>query len=372
MRDIFTRAGDRRGHHWRGGVCAVAVVAMSVTVAGCGSNGSGSGSTAAAGGGGGGASSAPSTTSSSSSSSSSTSASGGGGGITAKGVSLPSGTPGKGKPEVVMGSKNFAEETLLNDLYQTALKAKGFKVKQKLNVGASGVIDTAFKSGQIDLYPEYLGEIVTSVAKQKPDKTAVATYNAAKKFEESQRDATLLKQTPFQDVDVLFVKTSLAKKDHLKSIGDLTNVGPKGKGTTYVAQPPNRTRYAGLKGLKQAYGLTAMKFVGAPPGQQYKAIDHGNGNVGDAFSTDPTFAAGVKAGKYVALKDPKAIMGFQHVAPVVKKSVLKKEGPAFAQTMNWVSSLLTLKAVQTMDIAVQTNHKDPGAVAKQYLQANGL
>lgn len=342
---------------------------MSATLAACGSGGSGSGSTAAAGGGGS-ASNSPS--SSSSSASSSSASSGGASGITAKGVSLPSGTPGKGKPAVTMGSKNFAEETLLNDLYQTALQAKGFTVKQKLSIGASGVIDTAFKSGKIDLYPEYLGEIVTSVAKEKQPKTAEATYQAAKKFEETNRDATILKQTPFEDVDTLFVKTSFAKKYHLKSVSDLTNVGPKGKGTTYVAQPPNRTRYAGLVGLKKAYGLTAMKFVGAQTGQQYQALDKGSGNVGDAFSTDATFSQGVKSGKYVALKDPKGIMGFQFVAPVVKKSVLKKEGPAFAQTMNWVSSLLTLKAIQTMNIAVQIDHKAPGAVAKQYLQANGL
>lgn len=339
----------------------MSVAALSLVAAGCGGgNSSSSGSS-----GGGSTSSSPTSNAQAASGGASSS-------VTAQNVSLPSGTPGQGKPSVTIGDKNFPEEFLLGDLYQVALQAKGYTVKQKPNIGGSEIIDRAFKSGQIDLYPEYLGEIVSSVAKKPPQKTDVDTYNVAKQFEESQRGATLLKQTPFQDVDVLFVKTDFAKKNNLKSIPDLANVGSKGQGVTYVAQPPSRTRFAGLKGLQKAYGLTKVKFVGAPPGQQYKAIDSGNGNVGDAFSTDPAFASGVNAGKYLALKDPKHIMGFQHVAPVVKKSVLKAQGPGFAQTLNWVDSLLSLKAVQTMDIAVQTKHQDAMTVAKKFLQANGL
>lgn len=355
-------------HPWRGAVATATLVALSLGAAGCSNSGSKSkaASTSSS------SSSSHASNSSSKKNSSTNSGSSGLSPVTAQNVTLPSGTPGQGKPAITIGDKNFPEEFLLGDLYQTALKAKGYTVKLKPNIGGSEIIDTSFKSGQIDLYPEYLGEIVTSVAKKNPQKTNVDTYNAAKKFEKSKRKATILKQTPFQDVDTLFVKTAFAKKYNLKSAADLKNVGAKGQGVTYVAQPPNRTRFAGLKGLQKAYGLTDVKFVGAPPGQQYKAINKGQGNVGDAFSTDPAFASGVNAGKYVALNDTKHIMGFQHVAPVVKQSILKSEGPQFAKTLNWVSSLLTLKAVQTMDIAVQTKHKDAATVAKQFLEANGL
>ncbi len=365
MADIFSRASRARPNHWRGGALAASLVALSLVAAGCGSGGS-SGSSGSSGSGG---------KSSSTPSSSSSAPSGTGGvtaGITAQNVSLPSGTPGKGKPPVTLGDKNFAEEYVLGDLYQIALQAKGYNVKLKPNIGGSEEIDTAFKSGQIDLYPEYLGEIVTSVAKKPAQKTDTANYSVAKKFEETQRNATILKETPFQDVDVLFAKSGFAKQHNLKSIPDLTNVGPKGKGVVYVAQPPSRTRFAGLVGLQKAYGLTGVKFSGAPAGQQYTAINKGQGNVGDAFSTDPAFSQGVKGGKYVALQDPKHIMGFQHVAPVVKKSVLKAQGPQFAQTLNWVNSLLTLKAIQALDVATQVQHHSEEDVAKAFLQANGL
>ncbi|MGH9068074.1 MAG: glycine betaine ABC transporter substrate-binding protein, partial [Acidimicrobiales bacterium] len=190
----------------------------------------------------------------------------------------------------------------------------------------------------------------------------------AKAFEEAHRSATLLKQTPFQDTDVVIVKPAFAKKHNLTTIGSLKNVGPNGKGVVVGGQPSFKTRYEGLVGMMQAYGLTAIAFKGLPVGVDYKALDSGQVNAADAFSTDGQLTTG----NYAALTDPKHIMGFQHIAPVVKKALLQKEGPALAQTLDWVNSLLSLKAIQTMNAAVQLNHANPAAVAKAFLAANGL
>lgn len=282
---------------------------------------------------------------------------------------LPAGTPGQGKPAITIGDKNFSEENLIGDLYQLALQAKGYTVTMKANIGASEVIDSAFQSGQINLYPEYTGEILAADAHQTGQTgSAQQTWQQGKAWEEANRGATLLPQTPFQDIDVVIVKPAFAAKYHLKTIGDLNNVGPHGKGVTWAAQPPDRTRYAGLAGMQQAYGLTGVAFDGVDVGLTYNALDSGSVNSADAFSTDGQLATG----KYVALTDPKHIMGFQHVAPVVKKSLLASEGPAFAQTLNWVDALLTQQAILQMNAAIQLHHLDPGAVARQFLAANGL
>jgi osmoprotectant transport system substrate-binding protein len=57
---------------------------------------------------------------------------------------------------------------------------------------------------------------------------------------------------------------------------------------------------------------------------------------------------------------------------VVSTKVLKAEGPAFAQTINAVSSKLTLPAIRTLNAAVAVNKDDPAAVAQKFLKANGL
>ena len=66
------------------------------------------------------------------------------------------------------------------------------------------------------------------------------------------------------------------------------------------------------------------------------------------------------------------MFGFQNVAPVVKKSVVAAEGPAFSDTINKVSALLTLPAIQKMNAAVALEQQSPATVAHQFLAANGL
>jgi osmoprotectant transport system substrate-binding protein len=298
---------------------------------------------------------------------------GGGGGSTAAsqppGGSSPSsggstGLPGAGKPAVTLGDKDFAEEFLLGQLYAQALQAKGFKVTVKENIGSSEVIDKALTSGQIDLYPEYTGVIYTVLANlgDQP-KSKEVTYDGAKKFENG-RGYDILDPTPFQDADGVAVLNSYAQKNNLKTIDDLKNLSH----FTYLGPPENATRFQGVVGLKQAYGLNNFTFKPLKTGSQYSAIDNGQADSIAIFTTDAQLASN----KYTVLTDTKGIFGFQQVVPVVSKKVLDAEGPAFADTLNSVSKLLTTDAIIAMNKAVQIDQKDPGDVAKAFLQANGL
>jgi osmoprotectant transport system substrate-binding protein len=296
------------------------------------------------------------------SSSSSSSSSGASGGSSAS-------LPGKGKPAVTIGDKNFTEEFILGQLYAQALEAKGYTVKLKPNIGGSEIIDKALTSGQIDMYPEYTGEIVLTIGgdtKAQP-KSAQETYQRAKTFEES-RGFTLLNVTPFYDTNEMAVKPAFAAQYHLTTIGDLIHVGDKGSKVVYGDTPENKGRYAGLVGLQKAYGLTNVQFKSLAIGLQYQAIEQGAVNMADVFSTD----AQLQQTHLVILTDTKHIFGFQNVAPVVSRKVLSKEGPAFPQTLNAVSSKLTLEVMQKLNAAVALNKLDPAVVAKKFLQANGL
>jgi glycine betaine/choline ABC-type transport system substrate-binding protein len=109
--------------------------------------------------------------------------------------------PGKGKPAVKLGTKDFTEEFVLGELYKQALEAKGYTVNLKKNIGSTEIIDKALTSGQIDGYPEYLGVSVAVVAKKDiVPKSDQQTYDLAKTFYEG-RGQTLSQQTPFFDVD---------------------------------------------------------------------------------------------------------------------------------------------------------------------------
>src|SRR4029078_730275 len=87
------------------------------------------------------------------------------------------------KPTIVVGTKNFTEAYVLGELYKQALQAKGYNVKDKANIGSSELIDTAFQSGKINFYPEYVGVLVANIAKIAAPKTLAATKSAARKAE---------------------------------------------------------------------------------------------------------------------------------------------------------------------------------------------
>ncbi len=290
-------------------------------------------------------------------------------------VVLPSGQPGKGRPPVTLGDKNFTEEFILGELYAQALRAKGYTVNLRSDIGPSGVTDAALISGQIDLYPEYTGVIVSalqninlaapggaSAPAQSPPGSAKQAYEQAAAYENS-RGFAMLNPTPFQDADRIATTPAFARTHGLKTMRDLLKLGS----FTYGGPPENRTRYEGVRGMQQAYGLN-VRFVPYPIGAQYQALNSGKVDTIAVFTTDGRLTRG----DYAVLTDPKNIFGYQNVAPVVNKHVLSQEGPAFARTLNAVSAALTTKAIQTMNAEVDVDHQSPADVARRFLAAHVL
>jgi osmoprotectant transport system substrate-binding protein len=272
--------------------------------------------------------------------------------------------PGVGKPTVTIGDKNFEEEYVLGDLYAQALQAKGYKVNLKANIGSSEITWKALTSGQIDMYPEYTGTLLSAIAGVTAlPASAQQAYTQAKAYAQK-HGFTLLNATPFSDSDALGTRVAFAKKYHLVTDSDLKKLGHS---LTLGGAPEFATRQEGLLGLEKVYGLNPT-FKPLAIGLTYKALDSGQVQVSDVFTTDPQLTTG----KYVVLNDPKKIFGFQNVAPVVKQSLVTAEGPAFTQTVNAVSALLTIPALQKMNAAVALDKQSPAAVAHAFLVANHL
>jgi osmoprotectant transport system substrate-binding protein len=268
-------------------------------------------------------------------------------------------------PTIAIGTKNFSEEFILGELYKQALEAKGFNVSYKENIGSTEIIQTALTSGKINFYPEYTGVIVQVVFhRTNSPRTASATYALAKTLEGA-KGYTVLNPTPFYDTDVLAVTNATAKKYGLKTISDLKKVGPFKLG----GFPECQTRNTCFVGYTKQYGLSNATFSSVGSVSPYAALDSGSVLAADVFSTDPPLGA---PSKYTVLTDPKHVTGFQNVAPIVKTSVAQAAGSDFTKTVNAVSAKLTLPAILAMNKAVIVDKKDPAAVAKQFLQANGL
>jgi osmoprotectant transport system substrate-binding protein len=280
------------------------------------------------------------------------------------GDSAPTRQPPPKGPIVTIGTKNFTEQFILGELYAQALRANGFRVRLKSDIGASEIVDRALTGGSLDMYPEYTGVMLSELAgnRERPPSAQVA-YRDAKAFQE-QRGFTLLAMTPFSDQNALAVTPAFARRHRLHSIGDLARL----PGLVEVGAPPEfRTRFEGVSGLRKLYGLDRLRVKVLKIGDQYAELDSGSISVANVFSTDGQLVAG----RYVTLRDPRALFAFQNVAPVIRKDLVRRY-PRLARVLDSVSVKLTTEAMRRMNADAVQRKQPPAVVAQRFLRRVGL
>jgi osmoprotectant transport system substrate-binding protein len=266
---------------------------------------------------------------------------------------------------LTIGTKDFTEEFLLGEIYKQALAAKSYDVTLRKNIGPTEVIDKELTSGAIDAYPEYLGVALTVVAGQEDAADSAAeTYRLARDFYAG-RGQALSEQTPFENVDAIATTQFFAQRRGLLSLTDLRDL----PSFTLGARPEFATRFQGLKGLQQVYGLTNAQFKPIAIGAQYRALDAGDVEAANVFTTDGQLASG----DYKLLEDPERLFGFQHVALVIDEDKLERlGGDDFMSVVNAVNRRLTTSAMIDMNRAVAVDGQDEALVAERFLTEVGL
>ena len=195
-------------------------------------------------------------------------------------------------------------------------------------------------------------------------KSAEETLGLATDFYES-RGQTVSESTPFFDVDAIAMTKQTADAEGLVTVADLTKLAS----FTVGARPEFKDRYQGFRGMQEVYGLTDAKFKQLAFGLQYQALDSGDIEAANVFTTDAQLASG----KYTVLEDPKSIFGFQNVVFVIDQEKLDALGADdFMGIINEVNALLTNDAMTAMNAAVDIDKKEPTDVAQEFLAANGM
>jgi osmoprotectant transport system substrate-binding protein len=273
--------------------------------------------------------------------------------------------PGTGRPPVTIGDKNFTEQFVLGELYYEALQAEGFSVQLNRNIGPTAVTLQALQSGRLGMYPEYLNVWNASVAGYKQTfASSRAAYRAAERWA-AEHALELLNPTPFSDTEAVGVTFNYAQEHGLHTVADLGKVS----GSLIFGAPPQfQQQGAGLTALEQAYGFQPAAFKALEIGQQYQALDQGTVQAADVNTTDGQLTSGF----YTLLRDPLKVLGWGNVVPVVTAQTLAAEGPAFADTINRVSALLTLSVIRELNAQVDLSGVNPATVAKDFLIANGV
>ena len=270
----------------------------------------------------------------------------------------------KSTRSITVGSKGFAESWIMGELYAQGLRNLGYTVDLKTNVGSSDIISTALLSGQIDLCPEYTGVMVVSfMGEEKLMDSAEQTYDLAQTWAEDNQ-VTMLQATPFENKNAVAVRRDFADQHDLKTVSDLRGIGD----FTYSTYPDNVTGGQGYEGIVDTYGLDNMKLKTLSIGLNYQAIERGEIDAADVFTTDPQLLRS----DLVVLDDDKKLFGFQNVVPLIRDDAFAELDDDASHFLNELQSLLTLEAIQAMNEASAINRLDPAQVAKTFLDDNGL
>jgi glycine betaine/choline ABC-type transport system substrate-binding protein len=293
---------------------------------------------------------------------------GGGSSTTAQApVNLIRSNPANGNTTITVGSKNFSEEFILAEVYAQALRAAGYNVKTRLDLGSEKVALKAVQDGRVSGYPEYtstaLGSFFHIPSRQIPA-NATRAYSEAK-ADLAREGLVAFPPTPFADSNAVGSLASTAHRLGLRDISDLTG---KSRDLVLAGSPECRVRMDCLAGLERSYGLRFKQFKPVAIGRRYAVLDKGEANLSILFTSDARLASFTR---YTILRDDKRLIPPGNVIFIASKSVADRAGPDLGATIAKVQGNLTLPVIQELNYLVDIRGQRPVAVAHQYLKSLG-
>ena len=283
---------------------------------------------------------------------------GGGGG----GDPLAGGTGGDGT--ITVGSANFAESSLLAEIYAQALEAKGLKVTRKFDIGAREVYYDQVVKGGLSVVPEYNGALLATSVDKNSKAVTTEQINAELKAKLPPQ-VEILDSAAAEDKDSITVTKETSQRLGLTSLDQLA----RHAGTmTLAAGSEFKTRQQGAVGLEKVYGVRFKKIQSVDAGAQstlVKLLKSGDIQAANLYTTDPSIAAE----GFVVLKDPKNLFASQNVTPLIHKSQVNATARG---ALNAISAKLTTQDLLDMMKRLTVDKADQEQVAKDWLAKNGL
>lgn len=278
-------------------------------------------------------------------------------------------------PEITVGSDGFYESALVAEIYAQALEAKGFTVERKLELGARDVRIAAFKSGEINLMPEYIGSGVLFLAENE-GLEGEATADTAETLSTLQEQlagldpaAVAFDASPGTDADGFVVTQETADEFGLATMTDLAEVADQ---LTWGLPAECGDNPACGPGLERVYGINIddldVNNYAACDVPMAEALNAGEIQVAEVCTTQPAIAQF----NFVLLDDDGGLAPAQNLAPVVTKEVADAGGDLLAATLNAVSQQLTTQVLTELGVEVAVNQTSFADAAQTFLEDNNL
>ncbi len=272
---------------------------------------------------------------------------------------------GKKPKPIVVGSKNFTEQVVLGEIIAQHLEHRlGRKVTRRFNLGGTLLSYQAVVLGEIALYPEYTGTIVSEILKEKPPADPVQAYQYSTQELLRRQQIDLLKPLGIDNVFAMVIRGEDSRKDHIATLSEAAQAKTPWKlGAGYEFQ----SRMDGMPALN-SYRLP---FTGAPRamdlGLMYKALDQGQVTMIAANATDGPLTAH----DWTVLQDDKhAFASYQ--ACIMVRQDREADEPRLKPALEELSGKFTNDVMRKLNAAVDVDHRAVADVAAQFLSEAGL
>lgn len=265
------------------------------------------------------------------------------------------------KGTVTVAGFNFTEGSVLAELYGQALAHDGYTVNYKLNLGSREVVAPALKAGQVDLYAGYAATDLEYWNNKAGEASGDVNANVTKLNSHLQSlNLVALNPSPAIDQNAFAMTKANAQHYNATKLSDLASIG----GQLVLGGPPEcATRPFCQAGLESTYGIhfKAFKALDTDGPLTRAALANNSIQVGLVFSSD----GDLNSLGLTVLQDDKHLEAADNVVPIVRTPVATAE---VKKVLNAVSAGLNTSDLIDMNNQVGSQHMDPDAVAKAYLQ----
>lgn len=272
----------------------------------------------------------------------------------------------KQQDEIVIAGKLGAEPEILINMYKLLIEQEtDLTVTLKPGLGKTSFVFNALKSGSIDIYPEFTGTAISEFLKEEAiNNNQEDVYLQAKEGMQKQFDMVMLSPMRYNNTYALAVSEELAESYQLQKISDLKPIEQKVKaGFTLEFND----REDGYVGIQKRYGIAFTTLATMEPKLRYQAIQSGDINLLDAYSTDSE----IRLYKLRVLEDDQALFPPYQGAPLLRKETLS-DYPEIGEALNQLADHITDEEMREMNYQVNVEGKLAAEVAKEYLVKIGL
>jgi osmoprotectant transport system substrate-binding protein len=257
---------------------------------------------------------------------------------------------------IVIGSQAYYSNEIVAEAYAQALEAAGYTVERSFSLGQRDVYVPAIVAGEVDLFPEYTGNLLQYFNPEASETEANAVYEAlAATLPEG---LSALAMSPATDQDSYNVTQEFAAANNLTSIADLANLGS----VTLGGAPELAERPYGPQGLLSVYGVT-VEFL-ATGDTTVESLVAGEVNMANVYSADPR----INQLGLVTLADPQGLFLASNLVPIASSAL----DAGARDAVNAVSLAMSADELVAMNVRSVEEQLSAAQIAEDWLRSEGL